>query len=88
VRGLKQFNFQFLEAAFPSSHAMLRFSFETIQTRGNCAHLAVLNRQMAHDVSILREQSAHFQKNDCFECLSPHIKVIECTDVRSVSIAA
>ena len=35
------------------------------------------------------EESAHFWKNDCFECLSPHIKVSEHTrSVCSASIAA
>jgi len=66
---MKQFILQFLEESFPNDNVLLRFTFKTARTRGNCAHLAVLNRQLAHDFSILRDKSVHFWKNDCFECL-------------------
>jgi len=69
---MEQFRLQFLEEALPSDNVLLRFTFKTAKTRGNCAHLAVLNRQLAHGFSFLREESAHFWKSDCFECLSPH----------------
>jgi len=69
---MEQFKLHFLEDAFASDNVLLRFTFKTAKTRGNCAHLTVLNRRLAHGFSILREKSAHFWKNDCFECLSPH----------------
>jgi len=69
---MEQFRLQFLEEALPSDNVLLRLTFKTAKTRGNCAHLAVLNRQLVHGFSFLRERSAHFWKNDCFECLPPH----------------
>ena len=69
---MEQFRLQFLEKAFPSGNILLRFTFKAIKAWGSCAHLAVLNRQLAHGFSVLRDKSAHFWKNDCFECLSPH----------------
>ncbi|MCL1864148.1 MAG: hypothetical protein FWF78_11375 [Defluviitaleaceae bacterium] len=51
---------------------MEQFTFKTAMTKGNCAHLAVFNRQLAHDFSTLRDEYTHFWKSDCFECLSPH----------------
>ena len=67
-----QLRLLFLEGASPSDDVLLRFSFKAMNTRANFAHLAVLNRQLAHGFSVLRGKSAHFWKNDCFECLSPH----------------
>ena len=69
---MKQFDLQYLEEAFHGGDVFLRLTFKAAKTRGNCAHLAVLNRQLAHGFSALRDKSAHFWKNDCFECLSPH----------------
>jgi len=73
---MEQLKLQFLGEAFSSDNVLLKFTFKTLKTRGNCAHLAVLNRQLAHGFSILRENYAHFWKNDCFECLSPHEIVV------------
>ena len=74
---------------FPGSEIVRRFTFKTSDTRDNCALLAVFNHPLAMIPVISRAQSAHFWKNDCFECLSPHIKAAERTkNVRSASIAA
>ena len=67
---MKQFDLQFLEAIFHGSDVVRRFTFKTMKTRGNCVHLAVLNRQLAHGFSVLRDKYAQFLKEDCFECLS------------------
>ncbi|MCL2226389.1 MAG: hypothetical protein FWB97_01995 [Oscillospiraceae bacterium] len=69
---MEQFRLQFLEEALSSDNVLLGFTFKATETRGGCAHLAVLNRQLAHGFSILWGRSAHFCKNDCFECLSQH----------------
>ena len=69
---MEQFGLQFSEEALPSDNVLLRLTFNAMKTRGNYAHLAGLNRQLVHDFSVLRDKSAHFWKNDCFECLSPH----------------
>ncbi|MCL2527669.1 MAG: hypothetical protein FWE42_04540 [Defluviitaleaceae bacterium] len=69
---LKQLGVQYLEEVFHGSDVILRFTFKTSKIRGNCAHLAVLFRNLAHGFSFLRDKSAHLWENDCFECLSPH----------------
>jgi len=69
---MEQFRLRFLEEALPNDNVLLKFTFKTVKTRGNCAHLAVFNRQLAHGFSLLRGKSTHFWKNDCFECLSLH----------------
>ena len=57
---------------FPGSQIVRRFTFKAMGTRDNCALLAVFNHQLAMIPVISRGRSAHFWKNDCFECLSPH----------------
>ena len=69
---MEQFKLQFLEEIFPKVNVLLRFTFKAMKTVGNYAHLAVLNRQLAHGYSFLWGKSVHFWKHDCFECLSPH----------------
>ena len=69
---MKQYGVQYLEEVFHGSDVVLRFTFKTAKTRGNCAHLAVFNRQLAHGFSLLRDKYAHLWEHDCFECLSPH----------------
>ena len=54
----------------PGNYVMLSFSFKTVYTRGNCAHLAVLNHQLAMTSALLREKYAYLY--DCFECMLPH----------------
>ena len=68
--------FLFIRELFCGSEIVRRFIFKAIDTRDNCAHLAVLNHQLAMTFVSSRGQSAHFCKSDCFECLSPRIKVI------------
>ena len=51
-----------------------RFIFKTTGAWDNCALLAVFNHQLAMDFDAPWGQSAHFLKEDCFECLSPHKK--------------
>ena len=41
------------------------------------ALLAVENHQLAMSFAVLREESAHFRKKDCFECLSPRKEMPE-----------
>ena len=55
---------------FLGSDIVRKFSFEMVDTRGNCALFARANHQLSHGFAIAREKSAHFQ--DCFECLSLH----------------
>ena len=71
---------------FPGSEIVRSFSFKAIATRGNCAHLAVLNHQLAMTSVAPRGQSALFWKKDCFECLSSRIKESG-RKLRSASIA-
>ena len=58
---------------FPGSDTVRKYSFKTVITRDNCALLAGANHCLAMIIAISGEESAHFQ-NDCFECLSPHIR--------------
>ena len=57
---------------FPGKEIVRRFTFKAMDTRDNCALLAVQNHQLAMIPVISRGLSAHFWKNDCFECLSPY----------------
>jgi len=57
---------------FPGSDIVRRFTFKAMDTRDNCALLAVLNHQLAMTLVISRGQSAHFWRKNCFECLSSH----------------
>ena len=58
---------------FHGSDIVRRFTFKAMNTRDNCALLAVQNHQLAMIPVLSRGKSAHFWKNDCFECLSPHV---------------
>lgn len=69
---MRQSNLLCAMDVFAGSDIVRRFTFKTVGTRDNCALLAVLNHQLAMIPVISREQSAHFLKNDCFECLSPY----------------
>ncbi|MCL2372486.1 MAG: hypothetical protein FWC78_03690 [Defluviitaleaceae bacterium] len=67
---MKQSSLLMPAEAFPGSCVVLSFSFKTVCTRGNCAHLAVLNHRLANTFALPRGKYAHLQ--DCFECMLPH----------------
>jgi len=68
---MKQTYFTGVKELFPGSNVIRNFSFKAAKIRDSWALLSVANRQTAHFV-IIREGSAHFRKQSCFECLSPH----------------
>ena len=72
---MEQFKLLDLKETFLSNNAPLVITFKAIRIAGSYTPWAVLNRQLIHDFSILRDKSAHFWKKDCFECLSPHLTV-------------
>ena len=57
---------------FPGSDIVRKYTFKTMDPEDNCALLARANHLLAKDFANSREESAHFQQKDCFECLSPH----------------
>ena len=58
---MKQLNLELEREVFPGCEIVLSFSFKTIDTRGNCAHLSA-------NPAISRGQSTRLLKNnDCFE---------------------
>ena len=68
---MKQFEMLLDKEVFPGSDIMLSFTFKTMVAGDSYAHLSVENHQLAMNFAVLRERSAHFRKQDCFECLSP-----------------
>lgn len=68
---MKQFNFWKTKEVLCVNETLRRFTFRTVTLRDSYALLAVQNRQLAMSLAILRAESAHFRKKDCFECLSP-----------------
>ena len=56
---------------FPGSDIVRRYTFKMIDTRGQSALLAKENRQLADNIAMSGDPSAHFENPDCFECLSP-----------------
>ena len=69
---MKQLEALSVVEVFHISNLVLRLTFKTMDTRDNCAILAVENHQLAMNLVISRGQSDHFWKEDCFDCLSPH----------------
>jgi len=63
---------KFTNEKFRSIRIARNLTSVTMKTWDSCAHLEVSNP--AYIVTLLSSggQSAHFQKYDCFECLSPH----------------
>ena len=72
---LQLFDLQLSKEAFPGSDVVISFSFKTVKTRDNCVHSASFSHRFVPVSLDPRGQSAHFWKSDCFECLSPRIKV-------------
>ena len=57
---------------FPGSVIMNNRAFKIIDTRDKSALLAIVCPIQAAFLALLRGKSVHFQKEDCFECLSPN----------------
>jgi len=72
---LRQFDLRHKLNVFLGSDIVRRFTFKTMGAWDSCALLAVFNHQLAMEAAYAGEQSAHFGKANCFECLSPHDKV-------------
>jgi len=71
---MKQSYLKILDELFPRVGIVRRFTFKTMATRDESALLAAENHQLSMGSDPLREESAHFRKQDCFECISPHVK--------------
>ena len=69
---MKQSYFLRAKEVFLGSDIVRKYTFKAINVRDNYALLAKANHQLAMDFAISRERYAHFQRIDCFECLSPH----------------
>lgn len=69
---MKQFQLLSEKEVFPTFDMIFKFTFKTTETGDSYALLSVKNRQLSMGFAILREKSAHFYKQDCFECPSPH----------------
>jgi len=72
---LRQFGLRYILDVFLGSDVVRRFTFKTMGAWDSCALLAVSNHQLAMESAYAWEQSAHFERVNCFECLSPHDKV-------------
>ena len=70
---MKQSYFTGMSGLFLGSGIVRKYTFKAMHTRGSHALLAVSNRQLAHGAAMPGDESALFQKYDCFECLSPHV---------------
>ncbi|MPM12195.1 hypothetical protein SDC9_58547 [bioreactor metagenome] len=70
---MKQSDFSRNKEIFLCSDAIREHAFKTFGVWVSYALLASANHILAMDFSVAREKSAHFGKEDCFECLSPHI---------------
>lgn len=65
------FGKQLRSELFPGSDIVRRYTFKMIDTRSQSALLARENRQLADNIAMSGDSSAHFENQDCFECLSP-----------------
>lgn len=69
---MKQSYFTDAKELFSGSDVVRKFTFKTMNIGDSYAHMAVICPILAVNFELLGEESALFQKSDCFECLSPH----------------
>jgi hypothetical protein len=72
---MKQSVVFFKKELFPGSDIVRRYTFKAINTREKSALLARANHLLSQVIAIVREESAHFYKTDCFKFRSPHCTV-------------
>ena len=57
---------------FSGSDIVRRYTFKTVSAGDSYALLGRSYRRMVSTRALCRENSAHFQQKNCFECHSPH----------------
>ena len=73
VKSMKQYIIYLTRELFPGNEIVNNRSFGIFNTREESVFLAVVCPIQTAISGLTRGRSAHFQREDCFECLSPQI---------------